>query len=820
VPVVAKLYPRFSLFVLCLVMALATGLLAGCSDEPQPTPALLTPPAPRIATTVFATQPPEPTATPTLAPTLTPNANTLLAQAERAAHNGDNTQAEALYAQLIPLLGTQSEQAAQANFHLARQRIGSRDVAQLANAIALLDNFVAPAALQADTQILRARAYHLSGRNNEAIAQYAAALSPTSVLSPYLNVWMGDAYMQLNQPISAVLPYQNAIPAAPSNSIEFDWREKLALAHRLAGQRAEAAAQYQLILSRAKIPTYQARIKWELAQEQVALGQSPQALLNDLITNHPRTTPAFEALKLAVDSGLPVDELQRGIVNYHAGNFPAARDAFRRAIAAPANREDEIRYWAALNYISLNLPDDAVRNLDQTIAANTSPQRVTEAWAEKAKLYANLENKEQGVASFSGFAQVAQVGEANAAHAYAIGLAFERRLWFAEAIEAFVLADSLAVEPKEPNALPTYARGGALAKAAALSARIGNPSQAISLTQNAASKYAINTNPLALLWLGKAQLAVGDVVSGQATLQALVQAKPDDYAGVRANELLGNLPPMAQPISPLLIGEGPGVRSEAEQWLFSWMTPTRALTNTTLQQDVRFVRGTQLAQLGFEPEALGEFGALLSSYVAARDPLALFQLSLHLRELRLYRLSISSADALMRLSPFPTPAALPQFLLRLLYPIYYDDLVLQYAHEFNLDPLLVFSVIRQESLFESFAESSAAAQGLMQVVPPTGAEIAGELGWPPNYSPRDLTRPYVSVRFGAYYLSKQKRIFEGDVYAALAGYNGGAGNSLRWRERSGGDPDVFFSVISFDETKLYVRNIATNYAMYRRIYLS
>ena len=172
----------------------------------------------------------------------------------------------------------------------------------------------------------------------------------------------------------------------------------------------------------------------------------------------------------------------------------------------------------------------------------------------------------------------------------------------------------------------------------------------------------------------------------------------------------------------------------------------------------------------------------------------------------------------MRASPFPTPSALPKLIGRLLYPAYYADLVTQYAQEFNLDPLLVFAVIRQESLFESFAESSAAAQGLMQVIPSTGAEIARELSWPPNYSERDLTKPFVSARFGAYYLSKQKRIFEDDMYAALAAYNGGAGNALRWQERSGNDPDVFFSVISFDETKSYVQNIAVNYAMYRRLY--
>jgi soluble lytic murein transglycosylase len=805
---------------LCVPMALVAGLLVNCSDEPTLT-RVPTPTTPPIAATVFAMQLPTPAPTATLAPTPTPNANTLLAEAERAAHNGDAAQADALLAQALPLLGSQPEQATQATLSLARVRLRNRDDAQLANAISLLNSFAqqfpnAPTEMQQDASVLLARAYHFSQRYNEAIAQYTVALSVTSILSPYLNVWMGDAFVQLSQPISAVLPYQNAIAAAPSASVEFGWREKLALAHRLGGQRNEAAAQYQLILSRAQVPAYQARIKWELAQEQIALGQSPKALIDDLIANHPKTASAFEALKAALDSGLPVDELQRGIVNYHAGNHPAAREAFRRAIESPAGREDDIRYWAAINYISLELPNDAVRNLDQTIAANANPQRVAEAWAEKAKLYANLGNKAEALTALDNFARASAKTQAQA---YAIGLAFERRQFFAEAIQAFELTASL-----QASATPDSDTLPALAKAAALAFRIGNPAQVISLTQGA------NANPLAQLWLGKAQLEAGDVLSGQTTLQALVQTKPDDYAGVRGNEVLAGVAPMSQPASPLLLGEGAdgsaigGERLEAEQWLLSWLTPTRALTDTPMLQDVRFARGTKLAQLGFEPEALGEFGALLNAYV--RDPIALYQLSLHLQGLRLYRLSISAADALMRNSPFPTPSALPKFVARLLYPTYYNDLVTQYANEFGLDPLLVYSVIRQESLFESFAESSAAAQGLMQVIPSTGAEIARELSWPPNYIVRDLTRPFVSVRFGAYYLSKQKRIFEGDVYAALAAYNGGAGNALRWRERSGddgvrqADPDVFFSVISFDETKLYVRNIAINYAMYRRIYSS
>ena len=160
---------------------------------------------------------------------------------------------------------------------------------------------------------------------------------------------------------------------------------------------------------------------------------------------------------------------------------------------------------------------------------------------------------------------------------------------------------------------------------------------------------------------------------------------------------------------------------------------------------------------------------------------------------------------------------MPKFVLRLIYPTYYADLVQQYASEFGHDPRVLYSIIRQESLFEAQAESSAAAQGLMQVVPPTGKEIAGELRWPLNYSTNDLTRPYVSVRFGAYYLSKQKRGFGDDLYAALAAYNGGAGNALKWRERAGDDPDAFYLAVNFEETQRYIRAIALNYGMYQRM---
>ena len=80
----------------------------------------------------------------------------------------------------------------------------------------------------------------------------------------------------------------------------------------------------------------------------------------------------------------------------------------------------------------------------------------------------------------------------------------------------------------------------------------------------------------------------------------------------------------------------------------------------------------------------------------------------------------------------------------------------------------MFSIIRQESLFEGFVSSTAGAHGLMQIVPDTAAQIATELNWPPGYDDTDLYRPNVSVRFGAYYLGRNRDQLGHNFYAALA----------------------------------------------------
>ena len=160
----------------------------------------------------------------------------------------------------------------------------------------------------------------------------------------------------------------------------------------------------------------------------------------------------------------------------------------------------------------------------------------------------------------------------------------------------------------------------------------------------------------------------------------------------------------------------------------------------------------------------------------------------------------------------------PVYFNHIRFGTYFADLIIPLAEKYQIHPLLVWSLIRQESFFEPFARSSADARGLMQIIPSTGQDIASRMGWPADYTTEDLYRPVVSINMGLDYLSDQIAYLGGDLYAALAAYNGGPGNALAWQAMAPNDPDLFLEVIRLDEPRRYIRAIYEIYTIYRRLY--
>ena len=150
-----------------------------------------------------------------------------------------------------------------------------------------------------------------------------------------------------------------------------------------------------------------------------------------------------------------------------------------------------------------------------------------------------------------------------------------------------------------------------------------------------------------------------------------------------------------------------------------------------------------------------------------------------------------------------------------LFPIPFDEIILRWAQQRQINPLLVSALIRQESRFEPEIGSSAGALGLMQVMPATGREVARQIGLQ-DYS---LTDPENNVNIGTFYLDFTHRRYNNNSMLAVASYNAGPNRVAQWVSRYGlKDTDEFVEKIPYRETKGYVESVFENYWNYMRIY--
>jgi soluble lytic murein transglycosylase len=159
-----------------------------------------------------------------------------------------------------------------------------------------------------------------------------------------------------------------------------------------------------------------------------------------------------------------------------------------------------------------------------------------------------------------------------------------------------------------------------------------------------------------------------------------------------------------------------------------------------------------------------------------------------------------------------------QQLLRVTFPFPYRELVRREAREWGVDPIVLAAIIRQESAFKADIVSRAGAIGLMQLMPPTGAQLARAHGPRPFYEGA-LTRPEVNLHLGAAFFVEMSARYDDDLPLVLSAYNAGPTRANRWRlfpEAS--DPLRFTERIPFDETRGYVKSVRRNLGLYRALY--
>ena len=154
---------------------------------------------------------------------------------------------------------------------------------------------------------------------------------------------------------------------------------------------------------------------------------------------------------------------------------------------------------------------------------------------------------------------------------------------------------------------------------------------------------------------------------------------------------------------------------------------------------------------------------------------------------------------------------------QLSYPRPYSATVETAAAEFDVDPLLIWAIMRQESRYDPEALSYVGARGLMQVMPSTQTWIAEQMA--EDIPPGDAFSPEANIRMGAWFLRFLLDYFDGDLELGIAAYNGGAGSVETWQaDPLVSDRDDLLRWIGFGETREFLERVSRNYRVYQALY--
>ncbi|NLX08604.1 MAG: tetratricopeptide repeat protein [Chloroflexi bacterium] len=808
---------RLLLPALLLILAMLGCNLANITGGDKTVIVTATPSSPDLLATPDQAAPPTVpyvTPTPPPVPTSTLPPDVALADAQLALKNGDFVTAVDLFESVIGQPNGDPQIQSMAAYGLGEAALREGLYDQAAAALTEFIRDYPDDSRLPQAHFLRGDAYLGLSEWQRAIEDFKRYLElRPGIIDSYAHERIGDAYLALNQPEQSLQSYAAAAAATRALTPLLALRERLAASYLNAGQPQAAVEQYDAILAEAQNGPYRASIMYQAAQVLLNNGDvaNGNMRLQAIIRDHPTTYPAYQAMGILLEAGLRIDAYQRGLIAYSNEDYQAAIQALNDHTSETGTASVEVLMMLGRAYRAVGNSQAANTTFQTVIDTYPTDPAYGEAWLEQGRTLFLMGDTAGAIQKYTALATEHPDVPQGAEALWRAGYLYSTQNDLDNALATFDILGQTFPGTE-------WAQEG-LFMGATLAYNAGNTGQAAQLFSQLASTGTGEHKAAAYLWVARLYQSDGKEDLARQAYQAAAAADPGGYYSLRADDLLHGRAPFEPPPNVAFEFDDAAQLAEAENWLRATFNITQEgmlyPLSAELEADPRLIRGRELLAVTDYEDAEEEFEALRRDRVD--DPLATYQLAIYLRDLGLYRLSITAAATLLT-DAGVTSAEAPDYIERLRYPIYYADLVLPAADEYDVDPLLIFALIRQESLFEGFATSYAAAQGLMQIIPDTGEWIANQLGWPENYQNRDVYRPYINVEYGIFYLSWVMDQVQQLPYAALAGYNGGPGNAIQWLGISGPDLDLFVQTIGFDETRTYVRRIYEQYSVYRDLY--
>ncbi|NLE01013.1 MAG: transglycosylase SLT domain-containing protein [Fibrobacter sp.] len=307
-------------------------------------------------------------------------------------------------------------------------------------------------------------------------------------------------------------------------------------------------------------------------------------------------------------------------------------------------------------------------------------------------------------------------------------------------------------------------------------------------------------------WKAKSLFYLSRIQEAQELLRQISRTEPYDYYAYRARELLGVTGDSCKYVIDTVFDV-----SKTLQWLDS-IVPATAQKNLSKSDSLDFYCGRVLISAGLVQKASFYLENLEKNYPA--------NLKLQFELAMMYSVFEAPAEGFRiarRFSwriPLESRSKLPLGMYTLLYPAFFMDSIKSHARAMDIDPLLVISVIRQESIFNPRIVSPVGAVGLMQIMPYTGEHIAKGMG--ESFLLDSLYQPFFNIRYGTWYLRELLQQFNENLVLAIASYNGGPHNVKTWYERNKDEEfDLFIEDLAYSETRTYVKKVLANYWTYQ-----
>jgi soluble lytic murein transglycosylase len=660
---------------------------------------------------------------------------------------------------------------------------------------------------------LLARAQAESGDHEQAAATLDRYIALRTPIVGYAQLQRADQLVAAGRPAEAAAVYQAAAESDMLRGERALAHERAAEAYLRAEQPSEALRIYAALLELAEQPAYRARVLLAAAEVAGLVGEADQArqwrLM--LLGEAPYAPEAIAALDQLIAEGIaPPGAALAAQVYVGAERWPEARAQLELAAAGSGGLERiDLLRRAALTLRNGDAPDypGALAALGALLAEADPQSEVArqlrldqiQTVGQSGDLQAAIDGYQRYAADLpddprapEALERAAILLERRGDAAAAVALRLDLIQRFPDSTEASEL--------RFVAGMAQY-RAGALREAAALWEQQAQRESGVAAAQGA-------------FWAASAHEALGETAASEELLARAQALAPSSYYGVRAAEIEHQPPsgsvPLGAPFSP----------ADWEQllaWVESWATAPDppAATYDAVLRTPQVQRATALAEVLLPAKSHSEWRDALGAWGDDPHRIALLAQAAHERQQT--TIAMEAAAQLASLAPIEAGQP-PPALGRLRYPTPHAQIVIAAAQEQQLDPLALYALVRQESSFSPGAVSAAGARGLAQIMPDTGSGIAQRLGVTP-FDERDLHQPQLGLRFGAFYLANQLRSNDGNLYVALAGYNGGPANAERWAADLGlDDQDLFVELIDFGETRAYVKLVYANYRSYQQIY--